>query len=245
MPRFYVNLQLDNSKTIELPTNVVQHLHALRLVAGMDIELFNGNGYSYLANLIEINKKYANVAIINKCESNNNILDIRLAISTIANDKMDFVMQKATELGVKQITPIISKRTQQVSSERMGKKLIHWHNIIISSCEQCGLNNIPKLNQVETFTNFIQANGSNEESMNIILSPYRKNEDNFNHSKLMAKYITLIVGPEGGFTDDEIEFATNNNFKTVRLGNLTMRAETAAIAGIITIQTKFGNWVNA
>lgn len=245
MHRFYVDLPLDESFIIKLPDKVVQHFYALRLQAGMEIELFNGNSYAYSAILIEITKKSATAKIISKldvCAANG--LDIRLAISIIANDKMDLIMQKATELGINQITPIISNRTQQKNPNRMEKKLLHWQNIITSSCEQCGLNIIPRLNNIQSFDNFILENGKNTNAINIILSPYANDNATNNICSYTPEHIILVVGPEGGFENQEIELAIKNKFIPLKFGNLVMRAETAAIAGVIAMHTKFGNWIN-
>lgn len=244
MHRFYVNLPLNDSSTVELPAPVVQHFYALRLKYGTEIELFNGNGNAYIATLVELNKKSATAKItnnLNVCVTNG--LDIRLAISIIANDKMGLIMQKATELGVSQITPIISSRTQQKNSERMEKRVLHWQNTITSSCEQCGLNVIPKLNTIQSFDTFIIDNGKNTNSMNIILSPYASDNSTSNLTNYTADYITLVVGPEGGFENKEIELAIKNKFTPLTLGSLVMRAETAVIASIAAMHTKFGKWL--
>ena len=244
MARFYVEDKLDNlNSSLELSKTVISHLQALRIKVGHDIELFNGDGFSYLATLLKLEKNQATVQIVSKLDNSpTNNPHIQLAMSVIANDKMDLVIKQATEIGVSKITPIISARTQQTNSQRMEKKLIRWQNIIISSCEQCGQNVIPTLDPINTFEYFIDNHNGND-SANFILSP---NNGATNNKIVLGQNtnFTLLVGPEGGFIDNELSMAIKNYFIQLTMGKLVMRAETAAIAGIITIHTKFSDWIH-
>ncbi|MBY0380109.1 MAG: 16S rRNA (uracil(1498)-N(3))-methyltransferase [Burkholderiales bacterium] len=244
MARFYVEDKLDNlNYLVELSKTVIAHLQALRIKLGADIELFNGDGFSYRANLVTLEKNKAIVRIIDQLDNKtHDTLNIHLAMALITNDKMDLVIKQATELGVSRITPIISERTQQTHSERMEKKLTRWQNIIISCCEQCGQNIIPTLTPINTFEYFINNHNANN-SANVILSPRQCNIDK-NISLKQHSNFTLLVGPEGGFSFTELAMAIKNSFVPLTMGNLVMRAETASIAGIISIYTKFSNWIH-
>lgn len=244
MPRFFIKQPLNSNLAVELTAPILEHIHALRLKNNDIIELFNGNGHSYLAKLLKLDKKLAQALIIEQLKNNEPPkLNIELAISIIANDKMELIIQKATELGITQITPIISERTQQNGAERLEKKSLRWQNILISSCEQCGQNTMPKLNNAITLENFITnpTSQSKPDHINIILSPYKYSSV----SNLYNKYksATLLVGPEGGFSNQEMHKAVTNNFIPITLGNLVMRAETATITGIAALYTRFGDWI--
>ncbi len=244
MPRFYIKAPLEVSLTISLPLpiEVVRHLHVLRIIQGQTIELFNGDGFSYECELLELTKKSAQVNIVKRLNKPLSVsLSIKLAVCIIANDKMDLVIQKATELGLQEITPVISARTQRIDKARMEKKLLHWQNIIISSCEQCGNNILPVLSPICEINDIFKQ--SNENALKIILSPVQNAEKIIMSTQVPAE-ILLLVGPEGGFTPEELNIATNSNFKSLTLGHLTMRAETAAIAGIVSLRTKFDNWMS-
>ncbi len=144
MPRFYVNFPLEESIKIELPLNIVRHLQVLRLKLNEEITLFNGGEYEYSAIILSLERKKVTVQILKSYKVHNNSqLKLTLAMAIIANDKMDLIIQKATELGVNEIIPIISERSQKINS----KRLEHWQKIIISSCEQCGRNSLTTIQQ--------------------------------------------------------------------------------------------------
>ncbi len=244
MPRFYLESHLEVSQDVVLSLDVVRHLQVLRIKQGESIELFNGDGFSYVAIIIELSKKSATANIKSQLSNNTKAeLSIKLAMCVIANDKMDLVIQKVTELGVSEIIPVISSRTQRIDKARMEKRLLHWQNIIISSCEQCGGNVLPRLSSICDINDVLKQKQSNNNLLQIILSPI-SNDEKLVIDKLAPKELLLLVGPEGGFTVDELDMAISYGFKSLTLGNLTMRAETAAIAGVVALYTKFTNWLS-
>ncbi|MCE2705758.1 MAG: 16S rRNA (uracil(1498)-N(3))-methyltransferase [Proteobacteria bacterium] len=244
MPRFFFNGVLsDLHSAVTLPINTIRHLHALRMRNGDTLELFNGNGYAYLAKLINLDKKSAIAEVFSRKDSKiSNKIQIKLAMCMIANDKMDLVIQKAIELGVQEIIPVISERTQRVSNDKIDKKILHWQNIVISSCEQCGNNILPDIAPVHKFDDLVTKYSATSSIKKIIMSPQLYDLGN-NISDADLNEVLLVVGPEGGFTDDEVSLAIIKGFSLMNLGNLIMRAETAAIAGIVVIHTKFKNWL--
>ncbi len=238
MQRFYINQGIEIVKNVTLPINVVQHLHVLRIKINQEIIVFNGDGYSYLAKLTYIDRKSAVVNVLSKhahdCE---NHTAITLGLCLISGDKMDLAIQKAVELGVKTIVPLTSECSQRISQERILKRIEHWQNIIISSCEQCGGNKLPQLVEIASFKTFIK--DVTKADLNLILSLNRKS---FNLSDTKINDVNLIVGPEGGFSQDEIEYAEENNYVAVSLGTRVLRAETAVIAGLSWIKTLTGDF---
>ncbi len=232
MSRFYVNLPLALDEVLELPLEVVRHILVLRHKINDNIVLFNGNGTSYNAKIIEINRKIVAVQITKQIKSNQpKLLNIHLLLCIIANDKMDLAIQKAIELGISKITPIISERSQKLHTDKIAKRMEHWQKIIISSCEQCGNNVIPKLNHPIRLDEV----SANPNGINLIMSTVKGKSQQ--HSDI-PKQVQLLVGPEGGFSQTE----QITGFAPLMLGNLIFRSETAVIAGLSYVQLKYGNW---
>ena len=231
MPRFYVNLPLKPDTTIELPVDVVRHILVLRHKLNDEIVLFNGDGSSYNSQIVEISRKNVIVNINSQITSNpKSNLNIHLLLCIIANDKMDLAIQKAVETGVTEITPVISERSQKLHTDKISKRMEHWQKIIISSCEQCGNNIIPKLNPPIRFDEISPIDG-----VNLIMST---SSTTLSEGNTNSQLIQLLVGPEGGFAKNEqIE-----GFKPLMLGDLIFRSETAVIAGLCFVQLKYGNW---
>ncbi len=242
MPRFYVNCELYDNLQLTLPLNVHKHIHSLRLRANQDIELFNGDGKSYAAVITSISK-INTTAHLKTC--NNDLVEVHeinitLAMSMINNDKMDLVIQKATELGVNKIIPIYTKNTQMIKPDKLKHKFTRWCSIAISSMEQCGLNKLPILSEMTSFENII-SNYINHTKF--IMSPKNMTHDITINTINKPQNIILLIGPEGGFTVEEIKYATQNNAIPITLGGLILRSETAAIVGLSVIKTKFTNWI--
>lgn len=238
MSRFYVNLALNIGEVIELPKDVVRHILVSRHKMNDNIVLFNGDGSAYESQIIEISRKTVMAKITKQISNNQRTnLDIHLLLCIIANDKMDLAIQKSVEIGVTEITPVISERSQKLHTDKINKRMEHWQKIIISSCEQCGNNIIPKLNPPTRFDKITPIDG-----VNLIMSiSSNKVSDAIKYSlqhKTPKKLIQLLVGPEGGFSPSEqIE-----GFIPLMLGELILRSETAVIIGLCFVQLKYGNW---
>lgn len=241
MPRFYVDIELIVGEAYNLPDDVVRHINVLRLRASENIELFNGDGYSYLAKFINLEKRLVTVEILNKqLLDTESPVKIILLMALIANDKFDLVVQKAVELGVSEIVPIITQNTQRnFSNDKISKKLEHWQKIIISASEQSFRNVLMKISEPLDFKDAVR-NVINV-SHKYILSPHHDNKSNINDIVGSTAFV-LCVGPEGGFVSEEVSFAIDNGFTTCLLGRRIMRAETAAISGISALQIKYGDF---
>lgn len=255
MIRFFVECPLDIGKSFAVPDSTRKHMQVLRLATGIEIEVFNGDGSSYLAQIIEITRKDITInikALITQNvtnKTNNTKPQITLAMSIIASDKMDLVIQKATELNIYSIIPIITKRTQQIAHDRLLKRQEHWQRIGISSAEQCGRNLLPIIEEPIYLDDYLQI--TNEQSQYLvkhssiakfILSPHTTAEnDAFTRAKEIPDNVILLVGPEGGFTENEVKTAIQLGFTTRKLGHNILRAETAAIAGLTAICVLY-NW---
>ncbi len=241
MPRFYSPEKLAPGALIRLSDNAAVHAsRALRMKVGDSAVLFNGDGNDYPCELTYMSKSEVSVKVksvsANTCESPLNITLIQ-AISS--GDRMDFTIQKAVELGVTAIQPISSQRSVvKLSGERAEKRREHWQNVVISACEQCGRAFVP---EVRPATSLAQWLGQSETAeLRIILSPGAP--QSLNELTKPSGDIQLLIGAEGGLTEDEISLATTHNFTPIRLGNRILRTETAALTAISSLQTRWGDF---
>ena len=238
-PRIYHAEELSINKIVQLGDNAARHIGlVLRLSVDDKIILFNGDGVDYLSEIVEIQKKKINIKIIEKNNINReSVLSLHLGQAISRSEKMDWVIQKAVELGVNEITPII---TQYTVAKASPQKLEHWKKIIISACEQCGRNKIPVLHAPLSLSTWMQ---QNKIQLGIIFDPEAelslKNIDCLGNPQVP---VYLLIGPEGGFNSDEIKLAEQYKLQAVKLGNRILRTETAAIAAISALQVLFGDF---
>lgn len=240
MPRFFVPAVLSPGQTLALPDSVVRHIHVLRLRPDSGIVLFNGDGCSYPARLLNVDKRAAAAHILQVLPADSEPpLHITLVQAVSAGEKMDFTLQKSVELGVSEIWPVISERSVvRLSGERADKKTGRWQDIVISACEQSGRNLIPPVQPLQPFVEALLR--LPEADARMILSPNRAGT----LSRFAApQRLILMVGPEGGWTAAEEEAAFAAGFQAVTLGPRILRTETAALAAIAAMQTLWGDFV--
>jgi 16S rRNA (uracil1498-N3)-methyltransferase len=236
--RIYTPQALRVDATIELEQQASHHLvKVLRAQTGDEFSLFNGKGGEYRACISKISKQTVAVELQNFADlDNESPLSIHLGICISKGDRMDFVMQKATELGISQITPLLAERSQtKRNKDVLTKKLRHWQQIIISACEQSGRNFVPTVNEVKTSMDWFEAC---ESQVKLILDPFC--DSNVKTSDLVNS-VSLAIGPEGGFSDAEMLKARACDFAGLKLGPRILRTETAPIAAITLCQTKWGD----
>lgn len=237
--RFYTKLILNSQKTFSLEESVSHHLiKVLRYKPGMTFILFNGLGGEYLAELISCDKKSAQVKILEfKNISRESPLNIHLAIAISKGDKMDWVMQKSTELGVQEITPIYSEFSDvKLKGERLEKKIRHWQQVVVSACEQSERTVVPTVNLAIDFKEF---SANNKSELSLILHP---GESAFNFPSENPKSICVLIGPEGGFSDQEFSLALAAGFKAVTYGPRILRTETAPVVALSLLQNLYGDF---
>lgn len=238
MSRFFVQLNLEVNQELELPIEVVRHINVLRIRLTDTIVLFNNSGYDYTAQLLVLEKRQIICKVINKAlVDTESTTKIHLIMAMIANDKFDLVVQKSVELGVSELTPLISKNTQRINKDKFASKLEHWQKVIISASEQCGRATLMKLSEPKEFNSIIKENIT---GLKFILSPHHSGK--FNQFKDIISNATLIIGPEGGLTTEEVELANTKEYHSIIIGNRILRAETAAIAAISVLQYQIGNF---
>ena len=171
------------------------------------------------------------------CESESP-LQIRLIQGISRGERMDFVVQKATELGVHRITPILTEYSVvKLKTDRANKRLLHWQKIAQSACEQCGRNKVPIIDEPTPLHEFLSANQSTD--CRLLLQPTAKRAlHDINGSPTS---LDLLIGPEGGISNKESELLSFSGFTPVSLGPRTLRTETAALAAIAILQSRHGD----
>ncbi len=245
--RFYHPAEITVGRCIELSQENKHHaVRTLRLRKGDSVTLFNGLGGEFSAYIQEIDNSDVKVLVegfsVQECESP---VVIELAQAICTSEKMDWIIQKAVELGVKRIQPISTERSiVQLSNERASKRLMHWEKIIISACEQSGRNLIPQIFPLISLPKWLDQKQSThtDREMRLMLSPtseqYLKNITRPPNNDS----ITLIIGPEGGFSKTEELSILQGEYTSIRLGNRILRTETAGLAIIAAIQTLWGDF---
>ncbi len=238
--RVYIDHSLSAGMQLDLPADAVRHLlTVLKMQKGESIQLFNGDGHNYRADIIELGKKQLRVQIESVTPSENESpLHIHLAQGISRGDKMDLTLQKAVELGVQQITPLFTERCGvKLNSERLQKKMEHWQKVIISACEQSGRCVIPKLNQPKQLNQLVGSLAN--KSCCLFLDPHR----GVSIKSLSAQSeFTVLIGPEGGFSDSETVFAKDSQCQSVQLGKRILRTETAGLTVVSLLQGMFGDF---
>ncbi|EKE75689.1 16S rRNA (uracil(1498)-N(3))-methyltransferase [Gallaecimonas xiamenensis] len=237
-PRIYEPQSLAVGQQLPLSEDGANHIgRVLRMQPGQSLRLFNGDGFDYDAEIVEAGKKQVQVAITGaKALANESPLAIHLGQVISRGERMEFVIQKAVELGVTEITPLFSERCGvKLQGERLDKKVGQWQKIAISACEQCGRARVPKVNEVALLADWVQAPFDGH---SLTLSPYAAG----GISQLpKASAARLLIGPEGGFSDEEVALASQAGFTDVLLGPRVLRTETAALAAITALQLSLGD----
>ncbi|MCF6774983.1 16S rRNA (uracil(1498)-N(3))-methyltransferase [Thiotrichales bacterium 19X7-9] len=241
IPRIYIADISENNKTIQL-TNEVNHylINVLRLKANHPVILFNGTDAVEFHGLItEISKKRTTIEITQIIPINNlPPINIHLLQALSKGDRFDYAIQKATELGVASITPLITERVDvKLSAERLTKKIQHWQKIVISACEQSNRVIIPKIEQPLELAKFQKPC----DTLAFILSPYTEKKLS-QYADKSSNNIYIIIGPEGGLTDAEIFNAEKLGIFSINLGPRILRTETAPVAMISLIEYLWGDF---
>ena len=237
--RIYSPDLLKVESQITLPPDASNHIaNVLRAKPGQPLVLFNGDGNEYSAVLIEVTKRTVLVQIEAKLSmSVESPLNIHLGQGISRGDRMELVLQKAAELGVTEISPLITERCGvNLNEQRWQKKHLQWQRIIIAACEQCGRNILPTLNMPTTFNDWI-----NQSTKQLRLTLHPRAEKAFRHIAIPSDGVRLLIGPEGGFSDNELYNTEQAGFHTVQLGPRVLRTETAAIAAVTALQAIHGD----
>lgn len=238
--RVYDNQPLQLNSEVTLGSDAFNHaIKVLRMEINDPLTVFNGDGNDYQAVITSIQKKSADIRVTG-IQKKDNESPIRIHLGQVLSrgDKMDFTVQKSVELGVNVITPLVSERCGvKLNDERSQKKQETLQKIVISACEQCGRAVIPEVRPLMSLEEFLQENTADDE-LRLTMNPYA--DTRFKDLPQAGSY-RLLVGPEGGFTDEEVELSIKSGYRDVLAGPRILRTETAALVAISIIQSCFGD----
>lgn len=239
IPRIYHSDLLQVDQVVDLDKDASNHIiNVLRLKDDHPIVLFNGDGNEYSAELQIISKRQAQALVLSKLSiSVESTLSIHLGQGVSKGDRMDFVIQKAVELGVTEITPLLTERcVVKINNERWEKKQQQWQKIAISACEQCGRNVVPTIHPAISLNEWMQQSTN---QLRLTLNP--KAEKRLTSLHVPTEGVRLLIGPEGGLSETEIYQTEQQGFNDVSLGPRVLRTETAALATLAVLQAQFGD----
>ncbi len=235
MPRFYCPLPLAPGLVVDLPEAVAHHLHVVRQQAGAQLTLFNGEGGQYRATLLEVGKRRAS-ASVDAFDAVDVELGYAIALAQALPEasKMDWIIEKAVELGVAAIHPLAAQRcVTRLSGERAEKRHAHWQGIIVAASEQSGRNRLATLSNLEDFSKWL---AQPSPAPRILLSPRGTETLAAWATAHAAQDVVLMVGPEGGFSPQEEDAAIAAGAIALTMGPRVLRTETAALAAAATLQ---------
>ena len=239
MPRFYLPTALAPHTTLNLPDNIIRHIHVLRLNAGDSITLFNGTGNDFAATLQTIGKRHAECHIhAQRQPENESPLAITLVQAISSGERMDFTLQKSVELGVRAIQPIISERcVVRLSGERADKRVQRWQDIVIAACEQSGRSIVPTVQPIVSFSDYLR---QMPPELHLMMSLRRATT--LRDIAPAPQSLRLMIGPEGGWTPAEEQAALDAGVQTITLGKRVLRTETASLAALAAMQVLWGDF---
>lgn len=239
IPRIYTPQPLSPQQNLILEDAAAHHIaRVLRVPVGAGLALFNGDGCEYAARIASIDKKQVVIAIERaEIAERESPLHIHLGIAISKGDRMDWIIQKATELGVSQITPLISERVEvRLQGEREEKRLAHWRGVVIAACEQCLRNRLPVVDNVAPLATWIS---TTQADAKFVL--HHRSAAALDARNEKPKSVALLIGPEGGLSDSEIALAERYEFSSLRLGPRVLRTETAPLAALSVLQYLWGD----
>jgi 16S rRNA (uracil1498-N3)-methyltransferase len=249
MPRFYCPLPLATGDRLALPASAARHVQVLRLQPGDAITLFNGGPGSagrsgeFDATVTHMGRSEVQVQVgSHHAVEREAARPVHLAVGMPANERMDWLVEKASELGVASIQPLMTERSVlRLGGERAGKKVAHWQSVAIAACEQCGGNRVPVIHEVLAFASWAKAQPAASTGQALLLSLRPGTQSVRDALRALGDHadattpITFLSGPEGGLSNAEEEVALSTGFVPVTLGPRVLRAETAALVALATL----------
>jgi 16S rRNA (uracil1498-N3)-methyltransferase len=236
MARFYCPLPLVAGQVVDLPPTAARHVQVLRMQPGHTLTLFNGEGGEFSAEVQHMGRSDVRVVVGEhrdaECEA---AVQVHLAVGMPANERMDWLVEKATELGVHRITPLMTERSViRLTGERAEKKQVHWQAVAASASEQCGRNRVPLIDAPERLDAWLARQTAQADVVHGVLSlhPSTQPLTTMRGGAASAKTWVLLNGPEGGLTDAEDAAVRAKDFKALSLGERVLRAETAALGAL-------------
>lgn len=237
LSRVHIDHSLELDSRISLPKDTAHYLfNVLRLRNDDELLVFNSQQGEFRARVSNASKREMDIELVELSRSPHSaLLSIHLCLGLSRGDRMDYAVQKSTELGVTEITPVYTEYGEvRLKADRVEKKLQHWHKIAISACEQSGRMDVPSVHSPVPLEEMLLSSSANkwllEPSGNDVLP-----------TAIDQKNIQLVIGPEGGFSDTELDWARSEGFKIVSLGSRILRTETAPVAALAILQHAYGD----
>lgn len=240
--RFFSKIPLALNTSLQFSESAAAHAtRALRLDVGDSAVVFNGDGFDYACTLTAVKKNSVTAVVTSASQvCNESPLNITLLQAISSGDRMDFTIQKAVELGVKSIQPIASQRSVvKLSAERAEKRTEHWQGVAISACEQSGRAFVPQVAAPVSLENWLNKNPAHE-TTRILLNPVGAKR--LPEISQPSGEIQLLIGAEGGLSQEEIALAASHGFQSIVLGPRILRTETAALTAISAMQLLWGDF---
>ncbi|TJZ77431.1 16S rRNA (uracil(1498)-N(3))-methyltransferase [Chitiniphilus eburneus] len=240
MPRLYLDLPLASGAALSLPEDAARHVQVLRLQPGDALTVFDGRGGEYAATVTHMGKRTVEIAVgDHTVVERESPLEIILVQAIAAAERMDYAIQKATELGVTRIVPVNSAYTQgRMAGERAEKRRAHWQGVAAAACEQSGRTRVPDIALVQDLPTLLATPPSVE--LKLLLSP--RGTATLATLPTKATGIALLVGPEGGLSPDEEASAIAAGWTGLALGPRVLRTETAGATLIALLQARYGDF---
>jgi 16S rRNA (uracil1498-N3)-methyltransferase len=242
-PRFHCPIPLAVGARADLPERVAHHASkVLRLRSGAPLTLFTGAGGEYSARIVLVERSRVSVEVLG-CSpvERESPLAITLVQALQAGEKMDLTVQKAVELGVQRIVPVISRRSVvRLTDQRAVRRLEHWRAVVAAACEQCGRNRLPEVVAPESLDDWLQ-HGSEPDVLRLLLAPDAGRALSSVPAPVAGTRIELLIGAEGGLAAEEMQLASQCGFLSVRLGPRILRTETAGLAALVAVQFLWGD----
>ena len=240
MPRFFCPVPLSTGQTLDLPPTAARHVQVLRLQPGHTITLFNGEGGEWEATVARMGRSDVAVQVgEQRVVEREPLREVHLALGMPANERMDWLVEKAAELGVRSVQPLHTAHSVlRLAGERAEKKRQHWQSVAVAACEQCGGNRVPLVHAVTDLSGWLQAGqqpaGSTPPSLRCVLSLAPGSTDLASHLRAHSPQapVLFLSGPEGGLSAAEDDQARQAGWVPVHLGPRILRAETAALTAL-------------
>ncbi|MBS0516663.1 MAG: 16S rRNA (uracil(1498)-N(3))-methyltransferase [Proteobacteria bacterium] len=242
IPRIYIDQPLRSGAEVLLPEQAGEHVaRVLRMERGHPLILFNGDGREYDATLAQLAKRAVTAEVVAMREvDRESKLDITLAQGVARGEKMDWILQKATELGVARIVPLVTERTEvKLDEERAERRVAHWRSVVAGACEQSGRTRLPEIAAPLRLDRWLGDLGD-DAALRLALLP--EGDASPRQFPEIENGVVLCVGPEGGFSDNDIAQLRQARFHGLRLGPRILRTETAGIAAMAALQALAGDW---
>lgn len=237
LSRFFIDAPLSIGLQ-DLPEAQAHYLgRVLRLSLGTAVQLFDGSGLEYRGELVELSKKGARVELRESLKGlPESSLPIHLGQGLSRGERMDWAIQKATELGVTELTPLFTERCEvRLKDERADKRLAHWRQVVISACEQCGRSVLPIIHPPLLLDDWLR---NTEAALKLVLHPVATPLQSHERPASLA----FLIGPEGGLSDAEVLNAQGQGFQPARLGPRVLRTETAPVVALAVAQQLWGDF---